>query len=815
MATYLPNVTDVFPKPVTYTPDFSYMDKMLRRRQSMYEQGYAQVAGKYAFLNREVTNGTNREFRDKFLQQAVGNLKNLSAMDLSISQNVQAAASVFEPFYKNKNALGDMALTEHWNQQEAIAETYRLKDGGKEYSDDNVNFIRLQRQEFANGSADSWSSFYGNRRYYNPYYDYNKEVKDVMKDFKPSNYQTVKLQGLYKITEQDASWREAEIRRYLDATLSDKAKKQMRIESTVRLASSPEALTSIYGEIASKEIQLNNLNIQQIDKDLALEKDPEKIKLLKDYKKKLEDNNAEVNTTLDNLKKGDPEYIKSNADRLAFQIYFNQSVNKWSKGFSHDDNKVDITADQAAIAVMQDNTRRQIAAMEQDRADRRTMMELEGLPGDYNLNNVRLAKQDVTLSNVNERYQKQVDQLNSGISELTLDSKRHILEKVNEGKPQNEKLKIEAINEEFVRKWLQTGGPGGKPVPKTDLYYTNLRNAQQLVSQRNALQNTLNTIDEAGFRGLTDQEKAEVKKAMKGLNLGSVKLDDGKTLNLQNIYDGIRNGSINVTQSINGGKWGNAVTYKFKYNGVDYETTSSSMNSVVPNKNKAMFSSIHSIMSGYKTPAFKKYNDNRQAYIDQNFESIRMSNRVISFSEDDKRAKSLEASVGTYLPPGFDVKHFGVGTTALNGGNAYFYITPKSDSENSDSPEDIVALMKEKGADVSFTKTEGGGVLFEVKGLNNRVTNQFRSFSPGEQAVVSELMNHTGSGSYQSSSFTTPYGDTNFLIKKSNGKYYLYVGSNPYSYDTYEDPSDAIYAARLLSSNNGERARMFDNFTGN
>jgi hypothetical protein len=812
MATYLPNVTDVFPKPVTYTPDFSYMDKMLRRRQSMYEQGYAQVAGKYAFLNREVTNGTNREFRDKFLQQAVGNLKNLSAMDLSISQNVQAAASVFEPFYKNKNALGDMALTEHWNQQEAIAETYRLKDGGKEYSDDNVNFIRLQRQEFANGSADSWSSFYGNRRYYNPYYDYNKEVKDVMKDFKPSNYQTVKLQGLYKITEQDASWREAEIRRYLDATLSDKAKKQMRIESTVRLASSPEALTSIYGEIASKEIQFNNLNIQQIDKDLALEKDPEKIKLLKDYKKKLEDNNAEVNTTLDNLKKGDPEYIKSNADRLAFQIYFNQSVNKWSKGFSHDDNKVDITADQAAIAVMQEQGRDRRAAMAEDRADRRTMMELEGLPGDYNLNEVRLTEQDVTLSNVTERYQKQVDQLNSGISELTLDSKRHILEKVNEGKPQNEKLKIEAINEEFVRKWLQTGGPGGKPVPKTDLYYTNLRNAQQLVSQRNALQNTLNTIDEAGLKGLSEKEQAEVKSVKNVLQkMGSIKTDDGTIINVTELFNGIKNGTIKPDL----GWFSN--TGSVKINGKTYQLddrTSGKADQTVRN-NVSLLNAIVKINGLKGNDAYSSYTKSRQSYIDQNFQALRMSNKVVSFSENDKRAKSLEASVGTYLPPGFDVKHFGVGTTALNGGNAYFYITPKSDSENSSSPEDIVALMKEKGADVSFTKTEGGGVLFEVKGLNNRVTNQFRSFSPGEQAVVSELMNHTGSGSYQSSSFTTPYGDTNFLIKKSNGKYYLYVGSNPYSYDTYEDPSDAIYAARLLSSNNGERARMFDNFTGN
>jgi len=76
MASYIPNVTDVFPEPSLFTPNFSFLDSMLRRRQGMYEQGFAQVKNAYSNVSRNVTNGTNAVVRDQFLQQAQQNLKN-------------------------------------------------------------------------------------------------------------------------------------------------------------------------------------------------------------------------------------------------------------------------------------------------------------------------------------------------------------------------------------------------------------------------------------------------------------------------------------------------------------------------------------------------------------------------------------------------------------------------------------------------------------------------------------------------------------------------------------------------------------------
>ena len=176
MATYIPNVTDVIPEPSLFTPDFSFIDKMLRRRQGLYEQGFAQVNSAYNFVNRNVTNPYSLNVRDTFLKQAKENLKNLSSLDLSQQQNVNSAKGVFEPFIKNKPVLMDMAATAHWDQQEAIGESYRLKDGGKEFSEDNLNYIRQQRAAFAADDINSVGGYYANRRSYNPYYDYNKEI---------------------------------------------------------------------------------------------------------------------------------------------------------------------------------------------------------------------------------------------------------------------------------------------------------------------------------------------------------------------------------------------------------------------------------------------------------------------------------------------------------------------------------------------------------------------------------------------------------------------------------------------------------------
>ena len=348
MATFLPNVTDVIPEPALFTPNFSFIDTMLRRRQGLYEQGFAQVNNAYNFVNRGVTNPYSVQVRDTFLKQAKDNLKNLSALDLSQQQNVKAASSVFDPFVKNRAVLGDMAFTAHLDQQESIGESFRLKDGGKEYSEDNMNYLRQQRQAFANDDISTVNQYYANRRSFTPYYDWNKEMQDAMKNFKPSSTKIERINGMYMVTEKNASYTKEEINKYLSATLSDKAKQQMRIEAAVRYPDL-NSVAGLYVNQAAKDLPQIEGRLEMINNSIKGEKNANTLESLKQERDFYTDRAKEIRSNIESIQQGDVSFLKNNAQRLAENIYMGQAVARLADGFSHLDIEQSIGFNQVAM----------------------------------------------------------------------------------------------------------------------------------------------------------------------------------------------------------------------------------------------------------------------------------------------------------------------------------------------------------------------------------------------------------------------------------------------------------------------------------
>ncbi len=348
MATYLPNVTDAIPEPALFTPDFSFLDTMLRRRQGLYEQGFAQVNSAYNFLNRDVTQAYNAQTKQRYLNEARSRLKNLSAMDLSQRQNVSAATGVFEPFYKNSTLLGDQALTAHWNQQIGVADSYRLKDGGKEFHEDNAALIRMQQEKFRNDTPDSWQRYYGNREYYTPFYDADKEMIELMKNFKPSSTKIERINGMYMVTTKDASWTKEEISRYLNATLSEKAKKQLGIHAKVRY-SDPAAVAGLYVNQAQMELPVLDQKIADVNASIKSERNKEKLEQLKSLRETFLQNRNEITSNIDSISKGDISFLQGNAEKFARNVYMSQAVDRIAKGFSHKDIEQTIEANQVAM----------------------------------------------------------------------------------------------------------------------------------------------------------------------------------------------------------------------------------------------------------------------------------------------------------------------------------------------------------------------------------------------------------------------------------------------------------------------------------
>jgi hypothetical protein len=348
MATYLPNITDVIPEPALFTPNFSFIDTMLRRRQGLYEQGFAQVNNAYNFVNRNVSHAYSSKVRDEFLKQANQNLKNLSSLDLSQQQNVKAAASVFEPFVKNRLVLGDMAFTAHLDQQESIGESFRLKDGGKEYSEDNMTYLRQQRQAFANDDISNVGKYYANRRSFTPYYDWNKEMQEAMKNFKPSSTKIERPNGMFMVTEKNASYTKEEINKYLNATLSDKAKQQMRIEAAVKYPDL-NSVAGLYVNQATKDLPQIEGRLEMINNSIKSEKNTSTLESLKEERDFYSDRAREIRSNIESIQNGDVSFLKNNAQRLAENIYMGQAVARLADGFSHLDIEQTIGFNQVAM----------------------------------------------------------------------------------------------------------------------------------------------------------------------------------------------------------------------------------------------------------------------------------------------------------------------------------------------------------------------------------------------------------------------------------------------------------------------------------
>lgn len=336
MATFIPNVQDVLPDVKMFTPDFGFIDKMMKRKEAQYEEGFAQLNNQYNLINRDVTNPHNAKVRDEFLKTAKANLQDLSAMDLSDPSNVSQAGQVFKPFYNNKFVIGDQALTSYWKDQEGIADSLRIKDGGKYFSADNLRYIQMQRDEFSKADPSSVNEYMANKRAYNPYYDYSEEIKQALKDFKPSHTKLIKQNGMYIKTTENESWNAIELQKYLNATLSDKAKQQMRIEGAVRLGGDSNFLMNSYMESEGSKIPDLTKLLDDIDAKLSVEKDPAVIAQLKQNKSYYTDQRTEITNNVKSIKGGDMSFLKKNAEALAFKPYMSAIINKYAVGASHE-----------------------------------------------------------------------------------------------------------------------------------------------------------------------------------------------------------------------------------------------------------------------------------------------------------------------------------------------------------------------------------------------------------------------------------------------------------------------------------------------
>jgi len=204
MATYLQGVTDYIPQIQPFKPDLNFYQGVLETKQAQYQAGYDKISNMYGtLLNSELSRGDNIERRDDFFNKIQTNIQKVSGLDLSRSENVNAAGKIFQPLIDDKYMLKDMSFTRTYRDEQGKAQyflncTDEKKCGGK-YWDGGVRALDYQRADFVDASLEESLGFQNPT--YTPYVDVYKKAMDFAKDM-GFNIKTIDFtpDGRYRIT---------------------------------------------------------------------------------------------------------------------------------------------------------------------------------------------------------------------------------------------------------------------------------------------------------------------------------------------------------------------------------------------------------------------------------------------------------------------------------------------------------------------------------------------------------------------------------------------------------------------------------------
>ena len=117
MASYFQGGIDFVPPGTPFTPNYNLILSTLQYKQNQYDVGFEQLKSTRSLLDSPMLTNVAKGRRDQILANAEQSLKNLSQVDLSLSQNVAAAKSVFQPFFEDDLIAHDMAQTKSWSAE--------------------------------------------------------------------------------------------------------------------------------------------------------------------------------------------------------------------------------------------------------------------------------------------------------------------------------------------------------------------------------------------------------------------------------------------------------------------------------------------------------------------------------------------------------------------------------------------------------------------------------------------------------------------------------------------------------------------------
>ena len=266
MATYIPNVTDVFPDIEPFKPDYSFLQSALATKQSQFDAALSQINNVYGtLLNSPLTRDINQQRRDAFFKAADNNIKKITSLDLSLPQNVQMASNVFKPFYDDQNLVKDLTWTKQFNKEVAYADGLRnclSEECAGKYWDGGVKLLNYQRQDFQNAN-DQQAMSMGAVKYV-PAYNIVDEAVTLAKD-QGFNvvYDTIK--NGYIVTTKNGQALEGTLATYFTEVFNNnpQARSYMQAQAQLQRYDAIESLLPQFGDDrAAAEMSYLQSNLQ-------------------------------------------------------------------------------------------------------------------------------------------------------------------------------------------------------------------------------------------------------------------------------------------------------------------------------------------------------------------------------------------------------------------------------------------------------------------------------------------------------------------------------------------------------------------------
>jgi hypothetical protein len=184
MATYLQGVTDYIPQFQPFQPDLNLYANVLQTKQTQYDTAWKSINKIYGqYFYSDLTRDNNIKRKDELLKNIDFNLKRVSGLDLSLTQNVSQATQVFKPFYEDRNLMKDMAWTKTYNGQRSRAEGLKNaldEERREQYWDGGVRALDYMRDEFKEASDEEALQF--GSVSYTPYVNSIKKAQEIAKE---------------------------------------------------------------------------------------------------------------------------------------------------------------------------------------------------------------------------------------------------------------------------------------------------------------------------------------------------------------------------------------------------------------------------------------------------------------------------------------------------------------------------------------------------------------------------------------------------------------------------------------------------------